>query len=237
MYEIMIVDDDAQVLDMVELVLKREGYQVQRAYSAQDALDMVEEEAPDMFVIDAMMPDMDGLTLCRTLRSKPHTSKTPILFLTGSNSPHTVVDALNAGGDDFIRKPFVPRELAARVRAHIRRSIFYMESRVPAIRILPRQYRVFANDREVMLTRVEFDLLKYLCQSPYKLHSTEELLANVWLYPDGVGDAALVRNHVHNLRRKIEQDPDRPMIIQSRHGRGYVIKARVQVEEDVSQHA
>src|SRR5690606_8543258 len=112
MYEIMIVDDDAQVLDMVELVLKREGYQVQRAYSAQDALDMVEEEAPDMFVIDAMMPDMDGLTLCRTLRSKPHTSKTPILFLTGSNSPHTVVDALNAGGDDFIRKPFVPRELA-----------------------------------------------------------------------------------------------------------------------------
>lgn len=237
MYEIMIVDDDAQVLDMVELVLKREGYQVQRAYSAQDALDMVEEEAPDMFVIDAMMPDMDGLTLCRTLRSKPHTSKTPILFLTGSNSPHTVVDALNAGGDDFIRKPFVPRELAARVRAHIRRSIFYIESRVPAIRILPRQYRVFANDREVMLTRVEFDLLKYLCQSPYKLHSTEELLANVWLYPDGVGDAALVRNHVHNLRRKIEQDPDRPMIIQSRHGRGYVIKARVQVEEDVSQHA
>ncbi len=237
MYEIMIVDDDAQVLDMVELVLKREGYQVQRAYSAQDALEMAESEAPDMFVIDAMMPDMDGLTLCRKLRTQPHTTKTPILFLTGSNSPHSVVDALSAGGDDFIRKPFVPRELAARVRAHIRRSIFYMESSTPAIRILPRQYRVFANDREVMLTRVEFDLLKYLCQSPYKLHSTEELLANVWLYPDGVGDAALVRNHVHNLRRKIEQDPDRPMIIQSRHGRGYVIKARVHVEEDVSQHA
>ncbi len=233
MYEIMIVDDDAQVLDMVELVLKREGYTVRRAFSARDVLDIVETTSPDLFVIDAMMPDMDGISLTRRLRAQPHTANTPIIFLTGNNSPQGVVDALNSGGDDFIRKPFVPRELAARVRAHIRRATYYMDSDVPAIRIIPDQFRVFVNDREVTLTRVEFDLLKYLCAAPYKLHSTEDLLASVWQYPDGVGDAALVRNHVHNLRRKIETDPERPEVIQSRHGRGYVIKARVQVEEGV----
>jgi len=233
MYEIMIVDDDAQILDMVELVLKREGYRVLRAFSAQDALEIVETTLPDLFVIDAMMPEIDGITLCRRLRAQPQTAGTPIIFLTGNNSPQNVVDALNAGGDDFIRKPFVPRELAARVRAHIRRATYYLDSDVPAVRIIPDQYRVFVNDHEVMLTRVEFDLLRYLCAAPYKLHSTEDLLANVWQYPDGVGDAALVRNHVHNLRRKIEGDPERPEVIQSRHGRGYVIKARVQVEETV----
>ncbi len=232
MYEIMIVDDDAQVLDMVELVLKREGYHVLRAFSAQDALETVESATPDLFVIDAMMPEMDGLNLCRKLRAQPHTANTPIIFLTGSNSPHSVVDALNSGGDDFIRKPFVPRELAARVRAHIRRSVFYMDGDVAAIRIQSNQYRVFVNDQEVLLTRVEFDLLKYLCSAPYRLHATEELLANVWQYPDGVGDAALVRNHIHNLRRKIEIDPERPLIIQSRHGRGYVVKGRIEVDEE-----
>lgn len=232
MYEIMIVDDDAQVLDMVELVLKREGYTVLRAFSGQSALETVETARPDLFVIDAMMPEMDGITLCRKLRAQPHTANTPIIFLTGSSSPSSVVDALNSGGDDFIRKPFVPRELAARVRAHIRRATYYTESDVPTIRIMPNQYRVFVNDREVSLTRVEFDLLSYLCTAPYKLHSTEDLLANVWQYPDGVGDAALVRNHVHNLRHKIEGDPERPAVIQSRHGRGYVVKARVLYEEE-----
>jgi two-component system alkaline phosphatase synthesis response regulator PhoP len=234
MYEIMIVDDDAQVLDMVELVLKREGYHVLRAFSAQDALETVETETPDLFVIDAMMPEMDGLTLCRKLRAQARTANTPIIFLTGTNSPHSVVDALNSGGDDYIRKPFVPRELAARVRAHIRRSVFYTEGDVPLIRIQNSRFRVFVNDGEVPLTRVEFDLLRYLCSAPYRLHATEELLANVWQYPDGVGDAALVRNHVHNLRRKIEVDPERPLIIQSRHGRGYVVKARVEFEDEAA---
>jgi DNA-binding response OmpR family regulator len=231
MYEIMIVDDDAQVLDMVELVLKREGYRVLRAYSAHSVIDMLERTTPDLFVIDALLPDVDGLLLCRKLRNLPHTSNTPIIIMTGQNSSYGVVEALNSGGDDYIRKPFAPRELAARVRAHIRRSVYYVDGEMATIRILPNQYRVFINDREVMLTRVEFDLMRYLCTSPYRLHSTEELLTGVWQYPDGVGDAALVRNHIHNLRRKIEQDPERPLILQSRHGRGYVIKARTQIED------
>lgn len=236
MYEILVVDDDAQTLDMVELVLQREGYSVIRAFSAQEALSHIEEMTPDLFVVDAVLPEMDGLALCRKLRAHHRTANVPIIFVTGQDSPYSVAEALNSGGDDYIRKPFAPRELTARIRAHIRRS-FYLDGDVPNVRILPKTYRVYVNDREVSLTRVEFDLLKYLCVSPYRLHSTDDLLANVWQYPDGVGDAALVRNHIHNLRRKLEDDPERPAIIQSRHGRGYVVKAHIAIdEEEVPKH-
>ncbi len=231
MYEILVVDDDAQTLDMVELVLRREGYTVIRAYSAREALEVVEAVTPDLFVIDAVLPEMDGLTLCRRLRADSITSSIPIIFVTGRDSPYSVAEALNAGGDDYIRKPFAPRELTARIRAHIRRS-FFLDSEVSSVRIISSTYRVFVNDREVILTRVEFDLLKFLCVAPYRLHSTDDLLASVWQYPNGVGDAALVRNHIHNLRRKLEIDPERPEIIQSRHGRGYVVKAHINIEEE-----
>lgn len=230
MHDILIVDDDAQMLDMVELVLRREGFNVYRAFSARDALAQIEQDTPDLLLIDSLLPDIDGIALCRKLRSQSATANTPIIFLTGFDAPFSVVDALGAGGDDFIRKPFVPRELAARVRAHIRRAAFYSDAQMPVLRILPDSYQLFINDREVSLTRVEFDLLMYLCKQPHKLHSTEDLLVNVWHYPNGVGDAALVRNHVHNLRQKLELDPDRPTIIQSRHGRGYVVKAHIQLE-------
>jgi DNA-binding response OmpR family regulator len=228
MYDILVVDDDPQTLDMVELVLKREGYNVIRAFSANEALKIVETTTPDLFIIDAVLPESDGLTLCRRLRGNPQTKEVPIIFVTGRNSPYSVADALAAGGDDYLRKPFAPRELTARIRAHIRRT-FYLDADVPTLRIHPDTYQVFVNDREVHLTRVEFELLKFLCVSPYRLHSTDDLLAKVWQYPDGVGDAALVRNHIHNLRHKLELEPERPALIQSRHGRGYVVKARIDI--------
>lgn len=236
MYDILVVDDDGQVLDMVDLILKREGYTVTRAYSANEAMAALDRTLPDMFIIDAMLPDMDGLSLCRRLRNNPATCNVPVIFMTGRDSSYSVADALNAGGDDYVRKPFAPRELTARIRAHIRRS-YFLDADIPTIRIMPSAYRVFVNDREVALTRVEFDLLKYLCVSPYRLHSTDDLLANVWQYPNGVGDAALVRNHIHNLRQKLEHDPERPAVIQSRHGRGYVVKAHINVEDEVTTHA
>lgn len=236
MYDILVIDDDPQTLDMVELVLRREGYNVMRSFSATDALQIVEKATPDLFVIDAVLPDLDGLSLCRKLRANPQTREVPILFVTGRDSPYDVAEALAAGGDDYIRKPFVPRELTARIRAHIRRS-FYLEGDVPTIRIDPVSYRVFVNDREVQLTPVEFELLKFMCVTPNRLHSTDDLLAKVWQYPDGVGDAALVRNHIHNLRHKLEPEPERPALIQSRHGRGYVVKARVDILEQQSETA
>lgn len=232
MYEILIVDDDAQILDMVELVLGREGYHVLRAFSPRSALDILTNNSPDLIVIDAVLPEMDGISLCRKIRAMPHTARTPIIFLTGFGSTQSVVEALRSGGDDYVRKPFAPRELVARVKALLRRSVLYAEADSPVIRLSSKDFRAFINEREVTLTRVEYELFKYMCMSPNHLHSTEDLLENVWKYPDGVGDAALVRNHIRNLRRKIEQDPERPVILQSRHGRGYTIKARTVLEEN-----
>ncbi|MDI9638393.1 response regulator transcription factor [Anaerolineae bacterium CFX9] len=234
MYQIMIVDDDAQILDMVELVLKREGYQVLRAFSPRTALDLLVTNTPDLIVIDAVLPDMDGITLCRKIRAMAHTASTPIIFLTGYGSTQSMVEALQSGGDDYIRKPFAPRELAARVKALLRRAVLYSEADAPVVRIVVNEYRTFVNDREIPLTRVEFDLFKFMCMTPNHLHSAETLLENVWKYPGGVGDAALVRNHIRNIRRKIEPDADRPTILQSRHGRGYTVKARTIIEDSRS---
>ncbi len=232
MYEILIVDDDAQMLDMVELVLRREGYSVLRAATASQALNLLETTTPDLFIIDVIMPGVDGLSLCQKLRENEETTRLPIIFLTGSTSTLGVVDALESGADDYIRKPFVPRELAARVRSLIRRSAQYVERDAPTIRLHRIDCRVTLNGRTVVLTRVEFDLLKYLCSAPFQMHTAETLLTTVWRYPSGVGDAALVRNHIRNIRRKIEVDPERPAILQSRHGRGYVIKARPEIETE-----
>lgn len=230
MTKILIVDDDVQMLDMVELVLSREGHYVRRAFTALQALEAVKKEATDLVIIDVTLPDLDGFTLCKALRNTPETAELPILFLTAQQASGSLVEALSSGADDFIRKPFQPRELAARVRAHLRRANKGIDPDQAVIRILPGQFRVYVGDREISLTRVEFDLLRYLCKRPHELHSTEELLANVWQYPNGVGDSALVRNHIHNLRAKIEIDPERPAILQSRHGRGYMVKAQALVE-------
>jgi DNA-binding response OmpR family regulator len=230
MYKILVVDDDVETLRTVEQFLEREGYIVDTAVSARDALSLVERDTPELFIVNTYLPGTDGLTLCRKLRDNSRTANSPIIFLTGQGSPYGVSDALSAGGDDYLRKPFALRELSARIRAHLRRTGNYSMEDAPTLTVLPHNLTVFVNDRKVTLTQVEFDLLLFLCHSPHELHSTQALLTDVWQYPEGTGDAALVRNHIRNLRRKLESDPERPSIIQSRHGRGYAIKARVQIE-------
>ena len=230
MYDILIVDDDVKLVDVVEVVLKREGYHITRAQTAHEALEILDATLPDLIIIDMVLPDMDGVALCRTLRERSYTAKIPILFLTGLSATHSVVDAFEGGADDYIRKPFQPRELAARVRAHLRRSMLLQSSEATLIRVIMDDRRVYINHREIHLTPVEYELLKYLCEHPFRMHTARNLLMHVWRYPNGVGDSALVRNHIRNLRRKIELDPERPMILQSRHGRGYVLKAHAQFE-------
>lgn len=231
MHDLLIVDDDLELLDLLERLLKRDGYEVKRAQSAKEALTLIRDSIPNLIVIDAIMPEMDGITLCRQLRDYSPTATTPIIMLTGTQIDGHIVDALNAGADDYIRKPFATRELLARVRAHLRRAVAYDNEVLAVIQIDPDHNYVKVNERRVTLTRVEYELLRYMARSPHKLHGIDRLLTDVWNYPPGVGDAALVRNHIHNLRQKIEQDADRPEIIQSRHGRGYIIKAHVLFEE------
>lgn len=229
MYTILLVENDAETLEMIDQLLKREGYATYRAASGYDALRQLDGLTPDLLVINMLLPGMDGLVLCRKLRMLPQTARTPIIFLNNSESHYGVADALGAGGDDYLRKPFALRELAARIRAQLRR-VAHKQEEMPQLRIVPDNLTVFVNERKVMLTQVEFDLLMFLCSTPNQLHSTQTLLSDVWQYPRGTGDTALVRNHVRNLRRKLETDPERPEIIQSRHGRGYTVRAQVEIE-------
>jgi DNA-binding response OmpR family regulator len=229
MYRILVVSPEIETLEAIKQFLSREGYQVATAHSVVDALGMVARSVPEMLIIDVNAPSMDGVALCRRLRTSPRTSNSPII-LVGPNSRQSVTEALECGGDDYLAKPFAVRELGARVRAHLRRTSGLMGEVVPLLKLVPDTQIVYLNDREIALTGVEFELLTYLCRRPNQLHSTQDLLTNVWRYPQGAGDAALVRNHIRNLRRKIEDDPERPSIIQSRHGRGYTIRASVQIE-------
>lgn len=228
MHKILIVDDDINMLRMVEQLLDQEGYTVFKARSGLEAIRVAECEPIDLCILDVGMPQMDGVSLCRNLRKMPEMTETPIIFLTGHNTTYSVADALEAGGDDYVRKPFAMRELAARIRAHLRRS--KQQEFLPVLQIATKTYQVFLNQREIPLTRIEFDLLRFLCSLPGHWYTTQELLENVWQYPDGVGDSALVRNHIRNVRRKLEDNPDKPMIIQSRNRRGYAIRATVQIQ-------
>lgn len=235
MPRILIVDDDAQMLELMEQLLEREGYKVLLAASSAEALTLIEREVPDLFIIDLVLPDEDGLALCRRLRRDTRTSALPVVFMTGEDAPYTVAEALAAGGDDYIRKPFVVRELMARLRAHLRRvRNSAAPHALPVIQIQAAARKVLVDQRPVALTQVEYELLRYLCEAPTRLHSAHDLLMAVWNYPPDAGDTALVRNHIRNLRRKLEDSPERPEIIQSRHGRGYTIRAQVQIlSEDV----
>jgi DNA-binding response OmpR family regulator len=229
MYKLLVVDNDIETVESIDIFLTREGYQVVRAYNAREAMMLAERDMPSLFLINTAIPG-DGLALCRRLRTNARSANVPILFLTETRTTHSIADALEVGGDDIIRKPFALRELAARVRAHLRRVSGTGSDDLPVLRILPDQLTVLVNERSVVLTQVEFELLLFLCSAPDQLHSTHDLLRSVWRYPAGAGDAALVRNHIRNLRRKVELDPERPSIIQSRHGRGYAVRARVVVE-------
>jgi DNA-binding response OmpR family regulator len=227
MYKILIVDDDVNILQMVEQLLDQEGYTVLKARSGLEALRLAQFDKPDLCILDVGMPHMDGVMLCRTIRTIPGLAEVPVIFLTAHNTTYSVADALEAGGDDYVRKPFAMRELAARIRAHLRRA--KQNDVIPNLHIMSKTYQVFLNNREILLTRIEFDLLHHLCATPGRWYTTQELLENVWDYPAGVGDAALVRNHVRNVRRKLEDNPDKPAIIQSRHGRGYAVRATITI--------
>ncbi|MBZ0275703.1 MAG: response regulator transcription factor [Anaerolineae bacterium] len=231
---ILVVDHDLQELGMIKSLLVREGYDVLQAHSTAEALSILDNDGADLCLVNMLLSGTDGLSLCRKIRRNPDLASMPVIFLTGPDSPYTVADALNAGGDDYLRKPFIMKELAARIRAHLRRSMMVSNDEMPLVEVNPNALTVTVNGRRVELTRVEFDLFIFLCNTPQQLHSTESLLTQVWQYPRGTGDSALVRNHIRNLRRKLEDDPDHPVIIQSRHGRGYTIKAQIQIQDQIA---
>lgn len=226
---ILAVDDDPDVLGTLSRALKREGFEVARATSGLEALRLLAAHRPDLIILDIIMPGLDGLSVCRKIRSDNQYNDLAILFLTARGQTDDVVAGLDAGGDDYVIKPFELAELTARVRALIRRGQrnAIIESPVLIIGELQldsntHQVTISAND-PIQLTATEHRLLRYLMEHINQALSPQHLLEAVWDYPPNTGDPDLVRAHVRNLRAKLQfDDPDIPFI-RTIHGVGYMI--------------
>ncbi|HXW33833.1 MAG TPA: response regulator transcription factor [Acidimicrobiales bacterium] len=221
---ILLVEDDERIRTSLRLALEDEGYEVEEAASGESALETFAEQASDVVLIDLMLPGMDGFETCRQLR---RVSTVPVLMVTARTDTHDVVAGLEAGADDYVTKPFVPKELSARIRALLRRVRFVDEPSVLAfgeVEVRPDEGTVMCRGEEVHCTRTEFRLLCELAANPGKVLSREQLLDRVWGY-DYFGDGRLVDVHIRRLRTKIEPDPASPSHILTVRGMGYKLVA------------
>jgi DNA-binding response OmpR family regulator len=230
MPNILVVDDDAEILGTVWRALSREGHEVALAESADQARSRIEQLRPDLIVLDVMMPTEDGIQFCESLREGDDFKKIPILFLSARWRPDDIVRGLDAGGDDYLTKPFELKELNARVRALLRRMPPSDEEEdnivnVGGLALDSDTFQVTTKHEEnIQLTSTEYRLLEHLMTQPNRAHSVRDLLDTVWHYPHGTGDPDLVRAHIRNLRTKIEVDTRSPEYIHTIHGVGYMVK-------------
>lgn len=222
-YKILVVDDDKRMVELVRLYLERDGYQVLAAYDGLQALELARQKRPDLIVLDLMLPGMDGLDVCRVLRGEG--SKVPIIMLTAKTTEEDKLIGLDLGADDYVTKPFSPKELLARMRAVLRRTGEEEQMRVPKVHFgdlmvdfLRHEVRV--RGKLVYLTPTEFKLLETLAREPGRAFSRLELLDRVFGF-DYEGLERTIDVHVMNLRKKIEPDPMRPTYVQTVFGVGY----------------
>ena len=216
---ILVVDDDVALAEMIGIVLEGEGYTVSTCPDGAKAVAAFQEHHPDLVLLDVMLPGMDGFEVCAALRAE---SNVPIVMLTARSDTADVVTGLEAGADDYVPKPFKPRELVARVRARLRGREDAGEERIALadLEIDVPGHAVRRGDRLIALTPLEFDLLATLARTPSKVFSREELLEQVWGYRHAA-DTRLVNVHVQRLRSKIERDPEKPEIAVTVRGVGY----------------
>ena len=221
MSRILIVEDDERIRSSMRLALEDEGYTVDDVSSGEEAVARFEVEPSEVVLIDLMLPGMDGFEACRALR---RISTVPVIMVTARSDTHDVVAGLEAGADDYVTKPFVAKELAARIRALLRRSRLEGEDAgilsFGDVEIEPDAGVVRRAGEEVHCTRTEFRLLCELANHPGKVLSREQLLERVWGY-DYFGDGRLVDVHVRRLRTKVEPDPASPRFILTVRGMGY----------------
>ena len=220
---ILLVDDDARLREIVGMALEGEGYGVRTAGSAEEASEILEGLEPDLLILDVMLPGRDGFELAREIRTR---SSAPILMLTAKTDTIDVVVGLESGADDYVTKPFVTKELVARIRALLRRArateTAPRKITVGELEIVPEAASVTKNGDPVHLTKTEFKLLLALASRPNQVFTREVLLQQVWEY-DYFGDSRLVDVHVRRLRWKIEDDPRSPKIVQTVRGLGYKV--------------
>ena len=220
---VLVVDDERVVTEVVERYLRREGFEVSLAYDGSDALKAAHDWTPDLVILDLMLPTVDGIEVCRQIRRD---SDVPIIMLTAKGDESDRVVGLELGADDYMAKPFSPRELVARVKAVLRRtsSTFAHSSSVSlrfgGLTINPQTRTVTLRGDERRVTAKEFDLLLFLASHPGQVFSREQLMDQVWDYTFA-GDLSTVTVHIRRLREKIETDPVKPEHIKTVWGVGY----------------
>jgi phosphate regulon transcriptional regulator PhoB len=220
---IAIVEDEAELASLIDYNLARQGYQVQILGGGSGTMKSLEQWKPDLILLDVMLPETDGFELCRLIRQSPVLGRVPVLFLTARSDEVDRVLGLEIGGDDYMTKPFSPRELIARVKAHLRRE--EMDADQPPLSIGPFRLdrtarRVFLRDRELDLTSTEFKLMEFFLQHPGRAYSRDQLLEEVWGQQRFVTPRT-VDVHVRRLREQIEEQPDEPRYLTTVRGFGY----------------
>ena len=220
---ILVVDDDPKTVELVKLYLNRDGYRVLTAYDGIDALRLAREASPDLIVLDLMLPGIDGLQVCRALRAE---SDVPIIMLTARTTEQDKLTGLDIGADDYITKPFSPRELAARVRVVLRRLPEQSLQRGPVevahgeLKLNFVTHQASLASKPLNLSPTEFRLLGVMAREPGRVFTRAELIDKVFGY-DFEGFDRTVDVHILNLRRKLEPDPKQPRYIQTVYGEGY----------------
>jgi two-component system phosphate regulon response regulator PhoB len=221
--KIAIVEDEAELAALIEYNLVRHGYEAQILGGSKGTLRALEQAKPDLILLDVMLPDVDGFELCRQIRQSELLGRTPVLFLTARSDEVDRVLGLEIGGDDYMTKPFSPRELIARVKAHLRREEMDTEpasAEIGPFRLDRTARRVFLGEREIALTSTEFNLLEYFLLHPGRAYSRDQLLEAVW------GESRYVTPrtvdvHIRRLREQIEEQPDNPRYLTTVRGFGY----------------
>lgn len=224
MNRILFIEDDDQIRLALRLVLEDEGFDVRESSDGRTGLASFHADEPDLVLLDLRLPDMSGFEVCRALRAM---SIVPIVMVTAETNTNDMVAGLEAGADDYVTKPVVPKELAARIRAHLRRVQLQGDVSTSAtseifgdVELRREQGIVLKAGRELSLTKTEFNLLSEFADHPNMVLSRDQLLERVWGY-DYLGDSRLVDAHVRRLRVKIEDHPDEPRLITTVRGIGY----------------
>src|SRR3712207_2386992 len=219
---VLIIEDDDRIRRIVSITLRREGLEVTEAGSGEEGLARLAERPYDIVLLDLMLPGRDGFEVCREIR---RVSTTPVIMVTARSDSHDVVAGLEAGADDYVTKPFVAKELSARIRALVRRARGAgQRTRLTAgdLEIAPPEGVVTRDGGPVPLTKTEFKLLTEMATEAGRVFSREELLERVWGY-DYFGDSRLVDVHIRRLRKKVERDPGNPTVVTTVRGMGYRI--------------
>ncbi|CAB4682641.1 MAG: response regulator [Actinobacteria bacterium] len=214
---VMVVDDDQDLAEMLSIVLNGAGMEVDLVARGDEVIEVFTANPPDLVLLDVMLPGLDGIEVCKLIRE---ISMVPIVMLTAKGDTHDVVLGLEAGADDYMVKPYKNQELIARIKTRLRRTSKVGTLKIGDIVIDQMEHTISRNDKQIPLTRLEFDLLVALAKEPGRVFTREALLSEVWGYQHAA-DTRLVNVHVQRLRSKIEADAENPELVQTVRGVGY----------------